>query len=177
VEGKPENARLLHRFGNRQQVAQKFRDPRADTVDDADGRKQGIEDIRAHAAIFNPGEGAIKADKRQSRRYIASILLDRKDAAMIPSGPEIATDLDARRRRAKFRAWHRGMKEMDLLLGKFADAHTEHMTADDLVVFEELLEILDRDLFKWFTGEGPVPASHDTPLFRAICEFHGIDLP
>jgi antitoxin CptB len=177
MEDKPENARLLHRLGNRQEIAQKFRDPRADTVDDADGRKQGIEDIRAHAAIFNPGAGPIKADKCQSRRYIASILLDRKDAAMIPSGPETVTDLDARRRRAKFRAWHRGMKETDLLLGKFADARIGDMAASDLTVFEALLEVLDRDLFKWFTGEGPVPASHDTPLFRAICEFHGIDLP
>lgn len=87
-----------------------------------------------------------------------------------------APDIDARRRRARFRAWHRGMKEMDLLLGGYADAHIEAMTPDDLAIFETLMEILDRDLLKWFTGEGPVPAEHDTPLFRAICAHHRIEL-
>ncbi|GAB4354710.1 MAG: succinate dehydrogenase assembly factor 2 [Oricola sp.] len=96
---------------------------------------------------------------------------------MPPSRQDTPIDLDARRRRARFRAWHRGMKEMDLLLGKYADAHVDTMTADDLDVFESLLEILDRDLFKWFTGEGPVPADQDTPLFRAICRFHDIGRP
>lgn len=65
---------------------------------------------------------------------------------------------------------------MDLLLGGYADAHVGTMTAEDLDAFEALLEILDRDLFKWFTGEGPVPTDQDTPLFRAICRHHGIEL-
>ncbi len=95
---------------------------------------------------------------------------------MPPSQQDAPIDTAARRRRARFRAWHRGMKEMDLLLGKYADAHVNAMTAEDLDAFEVLLEVLDRDLFKWFTGEGPVPAEQDTPLFRAICRFHGIDL-
>jgi len=94
---------------------------------------------------------------------------------MPPSQQDANLDLDARRRRAKFRAWHRGMKEMDLLLGKYADAHVGAMSAAELDTFEALLEILDRDLFKWFTGEGPVPADQDTPLFRAICRFHEIE--
>lgn len=95
---------------------------------------------------------------------------------MPPSPQDANIDLDARRRRAKFRAWHRGMKEMDLLLGKYADAHVDAMSADEMEDFESLLEVLDRDLFKWFTGEGPVPADRDTPLFRAICRFHEIQL-
>lgn len=95
---------------------------------------------------------------------------------MTTSPQDAKPDIDARRRRAKFRAWHRGMKEMDLLLGGYADAHLETMTSDDIADFEVLLEILDRDLFKWFTGEGPVPADQDTPLFRAICRHHGIEI-
>ena len=93
---------------------------------------------------------------------------------MNPLPPDTDSDLDARRRRARFRAWHRGMKEMDLLLGKYADAYVAGMDAATLTEFEALLEILDRDLFKWFTGEGPVPEDQDTALFRAICDFHGI---
>lgn len=87
-----------------------------------------------------------------------------------------APDIEARRRRARFRAWHRGMKEMDLLLGGYADAHVASMDGEELVAFEVLMEIVDRDLFKWLTGEEPVPAEHDTPMFRAICAHHKIEL-
>ncbi|WP_306119385.1 MULTISPECIES: succinate dehydrogenase assembly factor 2 [unclassified Roseitalea] len=86
------------------------------------------------------------------------------------------SSLDHRRRRARFRAWHRGMKEMDLILGGYADAHVAAMDAQALAEFEALMEILDRDLVKWFTGESPVPAAHDTALFRAICAHHRIEL-
>lgn len=67
------------------------------------------------------------------------------------------------------------MKEMDIILGKFAKDRVAFMAEDELTEFEVLMEILDRDLFKWFTGEGQVPETHDTALFRAICEFHGIE--
>ena len=83
--------------------------------------------------------------------------------------------LENRRRRAIFRAEHRGMQEMDIILGQYAKERVPFMGESDLVEFERLMEILDRDLFKWFTGEGPVPEDQDTPLFRAICEFHGIE--
>lgn len=94
---------------------------------------------------------------------------------MSRSAPDTDTDIAARRRRTKFRAWHRGMKEMDLILGRYADAHVDTMDVGKIAAFESLLEVLDRDLFKWFTGEGPVPAERDTPLFRAICAFHDIE--
>lgn len=84
--------------------------------------------------------------------------------------------IDARRKRARFRAWHRGMKEMDIILGGYADAKIDKMELGDLLVFEELMDALDRDLFKWFTGEGPTPAEFNTPLFKAICKFHKIEL-
>lgn len=84
--------------------------------------------------------------------------------------------LDARRKRARFRSWHRGMKEMDMILGGYADAYIQDMAESDLTIFEDLMENLDRDLFKWFTGEGPVPTEFDTALFREICTFHKIDM-
>lgn len=87
-----------------------------------------------------------------------------------------AISLDARRKRARFRCWHRGMKEMDMILGGYADAHINDMAESDLTIFEDLMENLDRDLFKWFTGEGAVPDEFDTPMFRKICAFHKIDL-
>lgn len=89
------------------------------------------------------------------------------------SGPPPATTgLDARRRRIKFRSWHRGMLETDLLLGRFADAEIANLSDGELDDFEALLEALDRDVFAWMTGETPTPQAYDTMLFRRIVAFH-----
>jgi antitoxin CptB len=80
--------------------------------------------------------------------------------------------LETRRRRILFRAWHRGMRENDLLLGQFADAQVCGLNEVEIDQFEHLLEALDRDVFAWLTGEVPIPAAYDTPLFRKILAFH-----
>ncbi|MCL7999141.1 succinate dehydrogenase assembly factor 2 [Brucella sp. 21LCYQ03] len=82
-----------------------------------------------------------------------------------------AGNLDVRRRKLLFRAWHRGMREMDLILGQYADQYLPEFTDEQLDEFEQLLEVLDRDLLKWVTGECPTPEEHDTPLFRDIIAF------
>ncbi|MGO9672994.1 MAG: succinate dehydrogenase assembly factor 2 [Methylocella sp.] len=87
------------------------------------------------------------------------------------SAPSQAT-LDIRRRRIKFRAWHRGMLETDLLLGRFADAEVENLSESELDDFEALLEAIDRDVFAWATGETKTPEAYDTLLFRRIVAFH-----
>jgi len=82
-----------------------------------------------------------------------------------------SSDLDPRRRKILFRAWHRGIREMDLILGQFADAHIAGFSDDELAAFEAVLEAGDRDLFQWVMGEVPVPADQDTPMFRHVLEF------
>ena len=81
---------------------------------------------------------------------------------------QTSTDIETRRRRARFRAWHRGMREADLILGRFADEHIAGMDDTLMDEFETLLEVPDGDLLKWMTGEVPVPTQFDTPLFRDI---------
>lgn len=76
--------------------------------------------------------------------------------------------LDARRRRILFRAWRRGLREMDLVMGQFADAHLPDMTETDLDEFERLLDAPDPAVLAWITGEEPTPAKHDTPLFARL---------
>ena len=76
--------------------------------------------------------------------------------------------LDPRRRRALVRAWHRGTREMDLVLGGFADDHIETLSPAEFDEFEAILAEQDTELLKWVTGEAPTPASRDTPLFRRI---------
>ena len=80
--------------------------------------------------------------------------------------------LDTRRRKLLFRAWHRGMREMDLIMGRFADAAVEHLTEAELAEFEQLIEMPDRELLAWVTGEADAPAAYDTPLLRRLREFH-----
>lgn len=88
-----------------------------------------------------------------------------------------SADLDPRRRKILFRAWHRGMREMDLIMGRFADAEIATLSDAELDMFEELIEALDRDLLSWVTGEAEVPAEYDTALFRRMKAFHQHDKP
>lgn len=88
-----------------------------------------------------------------------------------------SADLDPRRRKILFRAWHRGMRENDLIMGGFADAHIATLTDAELDEFEGLIEVLDRDLLSWITGEADVPANYDTEVFRRLKAFHHHDKP
>jgi antitoxin CptB len=81
-------------------------------------------------------------------------------------------DLGARKRRILFRSWHRGMREVDLILGRFADAEVVKLCESELDDYECLLEAPDRDIFSWITRETAPPASYDTPVFRRILAFH-----
>src|SRR5499426_4718450 len=80
--------------------------------------------------------------------------------------------LDARRRKLLFRSWHRGMREMDLIMGRFADATIQQLTQEELAEFEQLMEVPDRELLAWITGEADVPPDYDTALFRRLREFN-----
>lgn len=81
--------------------------------------------------------------------------------------------LDVRRRRTRFRAWHRGMREMDLILGRFADAEIARLSEDEIDAFDALMEEQDRDLFAWLTGELPLAMRADTPFFHKLAAFTG----
>jgi len=82
--------------------------------------------------------------------------------------------LEARRKRALFRAWHRGTREMDLVFGRFADAEIASLDDDELALFETLLAADDGDLFKWVTGAAAVPTDHDHALFGRIRRYRDI---
>jgi antitoxin CptB len=83
-----------------------------------------------------------------------------------------SADLDVRRRRILFRAWHRGTREMDLIMGRFADAEIAALGDAELADFELLIEVPDPDLFAWLSGAAAVPANYDTAAFRRLQRFH-----
>jgi antitoxin CptB len=80
--------------------------------------------------------------------------------------------LDLRRRKLLFRSWHRGMREMDLIMGRFADAKVAALSEGEIADFERLIEVPDPDLLAWITGEAAVPPDFDSVLFRNLRDFH-----
>ena len=80
--------------------------------------------------------------------------------------------LEPRRKRALYQAWHRGTKEMDILLGEFADARIAALSEADLGDLEALMEEADKDLFSWLIGSEPTPAARQTPVWAELVEFH-----
>lgn len=72
------------------------------------------------------------------------------------------------RRKLIFRSWHRGTKEMDLIMGSFADRHVPGFTAAELQAYEEILNHSDPDLYNWITGAEPVPANLLNPVLSRL---------
>jgi antitoxin CptB len=79
--------------------------------------------------------------------------------------------LDARRRRLLFRSWHRGIREVDLILGRFADARLAAMGEVELDEYEELIDVPTPVLLAWVMGGMPIPPDA-TPLLREMIDFH-----
>jgi len=79
--------------------------------------------------------------------------------------------LAIQRRRLRFRSWHRGMREADLILGRFADTHLAQFSAEQLDRYGTLLEKSDPDIYDWLTGRAPVPEAVDTDVFRLLKDF------
>ena len=85
------------------------------------------------------------------------------------------TDLDQRRRRALYRASHRGTKEMDWLLGRFVEAGIAHMSEPELTELEQLLALPDPHLQAWLMS-GTSDGGNDLgPLVERIRAFHGLE--
>lgn len=84
-------------------------------------------------------------------------------------------DGDRRIKRLRLRSWRRGMREMDLLLGPYADKALAGLGPAECDAYERLLEETDPELYHWLSGRVPMPAAHAAALLR-IAGFHGIVL-
>jgi antitoxin CptB len=83
--------------------------------------------------------------------------------------------LDDRRKRLLFRCWHRGIREMDLILGRFADAEIERLDDVELAELERLIEVPDPDLYAALTGDKPLAPDYAGALFERIKSFRAVD--
>ena len=87
--------------------------------------------------------------------------------AMIPTD-----DIDRRRRQLTFRSWHRGTREADLILGRFADCHLADFSAEQLDRYAALLEKSDPDILDWLTGRSVMPRELDNDVMRLLRNFN-----
>lgn len=80
-------------------------------------------------------------------------------------------DLAVRRRRLRYRAWHRGMREMDLILGAWCEARLDFLAETELDRLERLLEEPDTDLMRWVLGLEEPPPHIDRDMILSISNF------
>jgi antitoxin CptB len=83
----------------------------------------------------------------------------------------MSESLEIRLKRLKFRSWHRGTKEMDLLVGSFADRYLAGMTAAELDLFEPLLDLPEPVLYAWLIGREAPDSDYDHPVMRLLIDF------
>ena len=84
-------------------------------------------------------------------------------------------DAQTRLKRLKMRSWRRGTKEMDLILGPYADAKLGDLGSDELERYERLLEENDQELYLWISSGVDAPERYAS-LFDSIRAHHGISL-
>ena len=78
---------------------------------------------------------------------------------------------EPRLRKLNFRAWRRGFREADLIVGGFAAAELARMTDEELDAFERLLEVPDGELYDWIVERAEPAPEHDGPVMHRLREF------
>jgi len=81
------------------------------------------------------------------------------------------TSLQNRRKRLIYQSQYRGVKENDIILGRFAQAHVMSLDAQALDDYETLLQQPDNDIYDWLAGREAVPPAFDTPVMRLLLDF------
>ncbi len=81
---------------------------------------------------------------------------------------------DSRHNRIRFRAWRRGFREADLILGPFSDRYVRAFSDDELDRFEALLEQSDHDIYAWILGSTPVPEAFDNDIMGRLRAFRPV---
>jgi antitoxin CptB len=121
-----------------------------------------------------------RADIRWRQRYInppgtSGLLAFEFGTENMTGSTRSSSGLDERRKRLLFRCWHRGTREMDLILGRFADAEIANLAEDELTQFEYLMDVPDPDLYAALTGKMPAAPDYANRLFDRIKSFRGAD--
>lgn len=85
-----------------------------------------------------------------------------------------ADNISIKRKKLLFRSWHRGTREIDLLLGRFADRHVPDFDGEHLALYDRFLNNSDPDIYNWITGQEPVPPAEDNAVVRMLVAFYKV---
>lgn len=80
----------------------------------------------------------------------------------------MSDDLSILRRKLLYRSWHRGTREMDMIMGSFAELYLSGYDAGALATYEDILNEQDPDLYDWISGRAPLPADKDSSVMQAL---------
>jgi antitoxin CptB len=120
-----------------------------------------------------------RADIRRNRRYINRARHHVRafcvgiGLGIMTGSTRSSSGLDDRRKRLLFRCWHRGTREMDLILGRFADAEIGNLSEQELAQLEQLMDVPDPDLYAALTGNMAPAPDYANGLFDRIKSFRG----
>jgi antitoxin CptB len=70
-----------------------------------------------------------------------------------------------------YQSCHRGCKETDLIIGEFAKIHLAKMSNDELIIFNQILQFSDGDIYDWYTNKKPVPKEKSSDIMTRILNF------
>ena len=124
--------------------------------------RREMADIRRNGRYINPA--------RQVRAIGVRMGIEKMTGSTRSSG-----GLDDRRKRLLFRCWHRGTREMDLILGRFADAEIAGLSEGDMAELERLIDVPDPDLQAALIGDTPLAPAYASALFDRIKAFRAVD--
>jgi antitoxin CptB len=86
----------------------------------------------------------------------------------------VTASSEIRRKRLLFRSWHRGTREADLILGRFADEHLAGFDEAQLDRYEALLDCADPDIFDWVSGRAVLPPEYGDDVTRLLLAFSNL---
>jgi len=86
-------------------------------------------------------------------------------------------DRDLRLRRLRFRAWHRGTREADFVVGGFFDRYGDGWNEDEMAWFEALIDEQDVDILAWAMGTAPAPARYEGAMMDAMRRLDFVEIP
>ena len=88
----------------------------------------------------------------------------------MPSAMTSPPEIHLRRKRLLWRATHRGIREMDLILGGFVTRNLDSFGEAELAELERIMDIPDQDMLSWATKQAPVPPQHASALLARILD-------
>lgn len=78
----------------------------------------------------------------------------------------------SRIKKLSYQSWHRGIRELDLILGQFSDKYLSTFSEKELDEYQAILENNDLDLWDWISGKVSIPVEHSNYILQKICKFY-----